>query len=68
MKHNVALAEAAGGPAALQVVIAVIRDAIRDRAVDDPIAVELLSALAVEDPSFIDHLAAKEFRCRVPTA
>jgi len=41
----IALAEAAGGPAALQAANSVIRDAIRDRAIDDPVAIELLTAL-----------------------
>jgi len=45
----IALAEAAGGAAALEAANSVIRDAIRDRAIDDPVAIELLSALVDAD-------------------
>lgn len=45
----IALAEAAGGAAALEAANSVIRVAIRDRAIDDPVAIELLSALVDAD-------------------
>ena len=45
----VALGEAAGGPQALLVANKVLRDAIRDGAVDDPAAVEVLQALSHDE-------------------
>ena len=38
----VALGEAAGVPAAMRVANRVLRDAIEDRAIDDPLAIEIL--------------------------
>ena len=38
----VALGEAAGGPAAMRTANRVLRDAIEDRAIDDPLAIEIL--------------------------
>jgi hypothetical protein len=45
----VALAEAAGGPAALRKANQVLRDAIADGAVDDPTAIMLLESLAHDE-------------------
>jgi len=45
----VALGEAAGGPQAMRVANQVLRDAIADRAVSDPLAVEVLWSLARDD-------------------
>lgn len=45
----VALAEAAGGPAALHVANRVLRDAIADRAIDDPLAIEILELLSHDE-------------------
>ena len=45
----VALAEAAGGPAALRRANQVLRDAIADGAVDDPTAIRLLESLAHDE-------------------
>ena len=45
----VALGEAAGGPQAMRVANKVLRDAIADNSIDDPVAVQILSALAVDE-------------------
>jgi hypothetical protein len=45
----VALGEAAGGPAAMRVANRVLRDAIEDRAIDDPLAIEILASLAHDE-------------------
>ncbi len=45
----VALGEAAGGPEAMRVANLVLRNAIADRVVDDPVAIEVLQALAHDD-------------------
>jgi hypothetical protein len=54
----VALAEAAGGPAALRRANQVLRDAIADGAVSDPTAIRLLESLAHDEdddvPAFVD--------------
>jgi hypothetical protein len=45
----VALGEAAGGPRAMRVANRVLREAIADHSIDDPIAIQILSALAVDE-------------------
>jgi hypothetical protein len=45
----VALGEAAGGPEAMRVANRVLRDAIEDRAIDDPAAVMILESLAHDE-------------------
>jgi hypothetical protein len=45
----VALGEAAGGPQAMRVANQVLRDAIADRAITDPLAIEFLGSLARDD-------------------
>jgi hypothetical protein len=45
----VALGEAAGGPQAMRVANRVLRDAIADRAVDDPVAIELLESISHDE-------------------
>jgi hypothetical protein len=45
----VALGEAAGGPKAMRVANRVLRDAIADCAVDDPVAIEILASLAHDE-------------------
>jgi hypothetical protein len=58
----VALGEAAGGPGAMRVANQVLRDAIADRAVSDPLAIEVLRSLARDDddtaPQLTVHKAA----------
>jgi hypothetical protein len=55
----VALADAAGGPAALRRANYVLRDAIADGAVDDPVAIAILETLAHdEDDALADVFAA----------
>jgi hypothetical protein len=58
----VALAEAAGGPAALRRANQVLRDAIKDGAVDDPTAIMLLESLAHdEDDEGASEIVAPAF-------
>ena len=45
----VALGEAAGGPAAMRTANRVLRDAIEDRAIDDPLAIEILELLSHDE-------------------
>ena len=45
----VALGEAAGGAQAIQTANRVLRDAIADRVVDDPLAVSVLESLAQDE-------------------
>jgi hypothetical protein len=45
----VALGEAAGGPKALHVANQVLRDAIADGAVDDPVAIGVLESLSHDE-------------------
>jgi hypothetical protein len=56
----VALAEAAGGPAALRRANQVLRDAIADGAVDDPTAIMLLGSLAHDEDDAT--ITPREFR------
>ena len=59
----VALAEAAGGPAALRRANQVLRDAIEDGAVDDPTAIMLLGSLAHDEDDEDDAtITPREFR------
>ena len=57
----VALAEAAGGPAALRRANQVLRDAIADGAVDDPIAIEVLQSMSQDDEDDAT-ITPREFR------
>ena len=58
----VALGEAAGGPAAMRVANRVLRDAIADCAIDDPLAIEILESLSHdEDGTPAIELARPEF-------
>ena len=45
----VALGEAAGGPKAMRTANQVLRDAIADNAVDDPVAIRFLQSLAHDE-------------------
>ena len=45
----VALGEAAGGEQAIRTANRVLRDAIADRAIDDPLAISVLESLAQDD-------------------
>jgi hypothetical protein len=45
----VALSEAAGGEQAIRTANRVLRDAIADRAIDDPLAVSVLESLAHDE-------------------
>jgi hypothetical protein len=54
----VALAVAAGGTAALRVANQVLRDAIADGAVDDPVAVRILEFLSHDDDD--EHSGAEQ--------
>lgn len=56
----VALGEAAGGPDAMRVANRVLRDAIADNSIDDPLAIEILTALAVDDDVVDD---SREISC-----
>jgi hypothetical protein len=62
----VALGEAAGGPGAMRVANRVLRDAIEDRAIDDPAAVMILESLAHDEDDelerrFILHYVMPDF-------
>jgi hypothetical protein len=50
----VALGEAAGGPEAMRVANRVLRDAIADRAIDDPDAIEILACLAHDEDDALE--------------
>lgn len=52
----VALGEAAGGPQAMRRANQVLRDAIADRAVTDPLAIEFLGSLARDDDEAVQAL------------
>ena len=52
----VALSEAAGGPPAMRVANQVLRDAIADRAISDPLAIEILGRLARDDDDTVRAL------------
>jgi len=52
----VALGEAAGGPGAMCIANKVLRDAIADRAVDDPIAIMLLESLAHDEDEHLERI------------
>ena len=66
----VALGEAAGGPAAQLVANRVLRDAIADGAVDDPVAIMLLESLAhdEDDAGATLNLTPNGFRWLEPAA